>query len=258
MRLPLLGLGVWQLARGAAGERAIRTALEAGYRHIDTAQSYANEDTVGAAVRASGIPRDEIFVTTKFDTSRADAEAEAEASVDRLGLGPVDLYLVHDPAHGALGDWPAMERVLARGLARSIGVSNFALEELDALLAASGVRPAVNQIQLNPFAYRRRLAEGCAERGIVVEAYTPLTRGADLAHPVLARVAARCGRTPAQVLLRWGLQKGFAVLPKSVSAERQAENAAIFGFAVADAEVKELDALDRTGGSARPHESPWW
>ncbi len=256
--LPRLGLGVWQLAEGAAGERAIRTALEAGYRHIDTAQGYGNEATVGAAVRASGIPREEVFVTTKFHPSRADAEVEAERSVESLGLGYIDLYLVHDPRRDPLWAWPGMERALERGLTRSIGVSNFAPEELDALLAAASVPPAVNQLQLSPFAYRRALVEACAQRGIAVEAYSPLTRGRDLADPAIARIAARLERTPAQVMLRWGLEHGFVVLPKSDHRERQIENAAIFDFALSADDLAELDALDRTGGTDRAHEHPWW
>ena len=258
VRLPLLGLGVWELVEAKAGERAILSALEAGYRHIDTAQGYENEATVGAAVRGSGIPREEIFVTTKFHPSRPDAELEAERSLERLGLDYVDLYLVHDPRTSPVWAWPKMERALARGLTRSIGVSNFAPDDLDALLAIAEVRPAVNQLQLNPFAYRRALVAACRERGIAVEAYSPLTRGRDLADPVIARVAQRIGRTPAQVMLRWGLERGFVVLPKSDHRERQVENAAIFDFALADDDLAELDALDRTGGTERAHEHPWW
>ena len=151
-----------------------------------------------------------------------------------------------------------MERALERGLTRSIGVSNFAPEELDALLAAASVPPAVNQLQLSPFAYRRALVEACAQRGIAVEAYSPLTRGRDLADPAIARIAARLERTPAQVMLRWGLEHGFVVLPKSDHRERQIENAAIFDFALSADDLAELDALDRTGGTDRAHEHPWW
>jgi len=157
VQIPLLGLGVWDLVKGDEGERAIVAALKGGYRHIDTAQEYGNEDTVGKAVRASGIPREQIFVTTKFLPGRADSEAEAERSVERLGLDYVDLYLVHDPRRTPVWAWPGMEAALARGLTRSIGVSNFSPENLDALLAVASVPPAVNQLQLNPFAYRREL-----------------------------------------------------------------------------------------------------
>ncbi len=258
VRIPLLGFGVWQLVEGAAGERAIVSALEAGYRHIDTAQGYGNEATVGAAVRASGIPREEIFVTTKFYPGREDSEAEAERSVELLGLGPIDLYLVHDPRRDPRWAWPGMQRALERGLTRSIGVSNFTPEDLDELLAVADVPPAVNQIQLNPFAYRRALVEACAERGIAVEAYSPLTRGRDIDDATVARVAERLGRTPAQVMLRWSIEHGFIVLPKSNRREPQIENAAIFDFALGAEDLAELDALDRTGGTARAVEQPWW
>jgi diketogulonate reductase-like aldo/keto reductase len=256
--LPRLGLGVWEVDAGSAGERIVASAIEAGYRHIDTAQGYANERAVGAGIRASGVPREEIFVTTKFFTGHADAELEAERSLEKLGLDHLDLYLVHDPRGGPTWAWPAMERVHARGLARAIGVSNFAAPDLDAVLAIATVPPAVDQLQLSPFAYRRGLIEACQTRGIAIEAYSPLTRGVDLADPVIAAVGERVGRTPAQVMLRWGLQKGFVVLPKSNRRERQVENAAIFDFALSDADVAELDALDRTGGSDRAHETPWW
>jgi diketogulonate reductase-like aldo/keto reductase len=151
-----------------------------------------------------------------------------------------------------------MERALERGLTRSIGVSNFAPDELDALLAAATVPPAVNQLQLSPFAYRRALVEACGHRGIAVEAYSPLTRGRDLADPAIARIAVRLERTPAQVMLRWGVERGFVVLPKSDHRERQIENAAIFDFALSADDLAELDALDRTGGTDRAHEHPWW
>jgi 2,5-diketo-D-gluconate reductase A len=258
VRLPRLGFGVWEVADDEDGSRVIASALAAGYRHIDTAQGYENERAVGAGIRASGLPRDEVFVTTKFFTGRADPEAEAEASLERLGLEQLDLYLVHDPRGGPTRAWPAMERVLERGLARAIGVSNFAAPDLDAVLAIASVPPAVNQIQLNPFAYRRTLIAECAARGIAVEAYSPLTRGVDLADPVIAQVAERVARTPAQVMLRWGLQRGFVVLPKTNHPARQIENAAVFDFELADEDMSALDALDRTGGSARASENPWW
>jgi diketogulonate reductase-like aldo/keto reductase len=258
VRLPRLGFGVWEVDAGDEGVAAITAALDAGYRHIDTAQGYENEQAVGGAIRASGLARDELFVTTKFFTGRADPEAEAEASLERLGLDHLDLYLVHDPRRNPTWAWPAMERVHERGLARAIGVSNFAAPDLDALLAIASVRPAVNQIQLNPFAHRRALIADCAERGIAVEAYSPLTRGRDLADPAIRQVAERVSRTPAQVMLRWGLQHGFVVLPKANHPARQIENAAVFDFELADADMAELDALDRTGGSARASETPWW
>src|SRR5215203_273824 len=175
--IPLLGLGVWQVLSGPECENAVTWALELGYRHVDTAQAYGNEASVGRAVRASGVPREELFVATKFFPGNSDPEAEAERSLERLGLDRVDLYLVHWPQGGPTWAWPGMEQALERGLTRAIGVSNFDVEELDALLARATVRPAVNQIQLHPFAYRRALVEACQERGIGVEAYSPLTHG---------------------------------------------------------------------------------
>jgi diketogulonate reductase-like aldo/keto reductase len=258
VHLPLLGFGVWELVTGAEGERAVRSALEAGYRHIDTAQAYENEATVGAAVRASGIPREQLFITTKFLTRHEDPEREAERSLERLGVDYVDLYLVHDPHRSPVYAWPGMERALARGLTRSIGVSNFSTSALADVLAIASVPPAVNQLQLNPFAYRRALVAACEGAGVAVEAYSPLTRGADLANPVITGIAERLGRTPAQVMLRWGLEHGFVVLPKSDHAERQIENAAIFDFALGTDDIAALDALDRTGGSEQAHERPWW
>ena len=258
VRLPRLGFGVWEVADGDEGVRIISAALDAGYRHIDTAQGYENERAVGAAIRASGLARDEVFVTTKFFPGREDPEAEAEASLEKLGLDYVDLYLVHDPRRNPTWAWPAMERVHHRGLARAIGVSNFASPDLDALLAIATVPPAVNQVQLNPFAYRRALVSDCLARGIAVEAYSPLTHGHEIGGAVIEAIAAQRSRTPAQVMLRWGLQHGFVVLPKTNHPQRQIENAAVFDFELSAADMAELDALDRTGGTAKAHESPWW
>jgi diketogulonate reductase-like aldo/keto reductase len=258
VRLPRLGFGVWEVADGEEGIRVIAAALEAGYRHIDTAQGYENERAVGAAIRGSGIAREDVFVTTKFYPGRDDPEAEAEASLERLGLDQIDLYLVHDPRRNPTWAWPAMERVHRRGLTRAIGVSNFAPPDLDALLAVATVRPAVNQVQLSPFAFRRELITYCTSQRIAVEAYSPLTHGRDLADPVVQQVAERVSRTAPQVLLRWGLQRGFVVLPKSNDPARQRENAAVFDFELYDDDMVELDALDRTGGTSRASESPWW
>jgi diketogulonate reductase-like aldo/keto reductase len=228
--MPLLGLGVYEIPDGAVTERAVSSALEAGYRHIDTAQAYGNEAGVGRALKSSGIPRDEIFVTTKFATSRSDPEAELERSLERLGLGAVDLYLVHTPRGGPRRAWPAMERALERGLTRSIGISNFSLAEVEALLAAATVKPAVNQVQFSPFRYRRLLLEGCRARGVELEAYSPLTRGHELDDPTVAEIARAHGRTPAQVLLRWAIERAITVIPKSVHENRIRENAGVFDF----------------------------
>jgi 2,5-diketo-D-gluconate reductase A len=258
--MPLLGLGVWQVPDGPEAENAVRWALELGYRHIDTAQAYGNEASVGRALRDSGVPRDEVFVATKFypRSKSRDPLAEAERSVERLGLEQVDLYLIHWPEGGPTWAWPGMQQAHERGLARAIGVSNFDTREIDALLAEAEVRPVVNQIQFSPFRYRRALLEACEANDIVLEAYSPLTHGRDLGDARVAQIAERHGRTPAQVLLRWGVQRGLPVIPKSSRRERIEENAQIFDFELSDEDMAALDELDETGGTGRSLERPWW
>jgi diketogulonate reductase-like aldo/keto reductase len=256
--LPLLGFGVFQIPAGGETEQAVSWALEAGYRHVDTAQAYGNEADVGRALQASGLAREDVFVTTKFATGRRDPVAELERSLDRLGIGEVDLYLVHNPRGGPRHAWPAMERALESGLTRSIGISNFSLDEVDRLLAAANVKPAVNQVQFSPFRYRRLLLEGCRAREVEVEGYGPLTHGQELDDPTVAAVASQHGRTPAQVLLRWSIERAVTVIPKSVHRERIEENAAVFDFELSAEDLARLDALDRTGGAAIAVERPWW
>ena len=257
-RLPMLGLGVWQVPDGPACVNAVRWALELGYRHIDTAQAYGNEASVGRALRDSGIPRDEVFITTKFYPAHKDPVAEAEQSLRRLGVDQVDLYIVHWPGGGPLWAWPGMERARDRGLARSIGVSNYSARELQQVIAAGAVVPAVNQVQFSAVQYRRALLEACQRSGVVLEAYSPLGTGRHLSNKVVAEVAARVGRTPAQVLLRWCVQHGVPVIPKSTHRERISENARIFDFALSDEDMAGLDALDRTHGTDRALEHAWW
>ena len=258
--LPLLGLGVWQVPKGSETENAVRWALEAGYRHIDTAQAYGNEESVGRALRDSGIPRDEVYIATKFypRSKSGDPLAEAERSVARLGVEQVDLYLIHWPEGGPTWAWPGMEKAREEGLARSIGVSNFDRPELDALLAEADVPPVVNQVQFSAFRYRRALLAACEERDIVLESYSALTTARNLGDPSLAEIAARVGRTPAQVLLRWCVQRDVPVIPKSTHRERIQENAAIFDFELSDEDMEALDALDQTGGTGAAQENKWW
>jgi len=258
LEMPLLGLGVWQSEAGRETEDAVRFALEAGYRHIDTAQAYGNEESVGAALRDGGVPREEIFVTTKFFPGSEDPEREAEESLRRLGIDQVDLYLVHWPQGGPTRAWAGMQRALERGLTRAIGVSNFDVEELEALLAVADSPPVVNQIQLSPFTFRRALIDACEGSGVAVEAYSPLTTGRDLGDPAVAEVAQRVGRTPAQVLIRWGLERDVIEIPKSVRRERIAENGQVFDFSLSPEDLEALDALDRTDGTGTAVESPWW
>src|SRR5438128_5237302 len=257
-QIPLLGLGVWQVPNGPTTVNAVRWALELGYRHIDTAQVYGNEESVGRALRESGVPRDQVFITTKFNPSRRDPAAEAERSLQTLGLDYVDLYLVHWPQGGATRAWPGMLRARELGYARSVGVSNFGLRELDQMLAAAPMLPVVDQVQFSPFEYRRALLDGAQQRNIVVEAYSPLGTGRHLSNQTVRRIAGSIGRTPAQVLLRWSLQHDLVVIPKSSHRERIEENAQIFDFTLSDEDMAALDALDRTSGTDRALERPWW
>ena len=256
-RMPMLGLGVWQMDNGPECVDAVRTALELGYRHIDTAQEYGNEEAVGKGLRQSGVPRDEVFITTKFYPGHQDPLAEAERSLERIGVDHVDLYLVHWPQGGPTWAWPGMVRARQAGYARSIGVSNFNVDELSSLLGAD-VPPAVNQLQCSPFEFRRALIGACGEHGVAVEAYSPLGTGRHVAHPAVLAVAERAGRTPAQVLLRWGLQHGLIVIPKSSNPRRIEENARVFDFVLSEQDMAELDTCDVTDGTSRAVEFPWW
>ena len=256
--IPMLGLGVWQVENARECVDAVRWALEEGYRHIDTAQAYGNEESVGLGLRESGVPREEIFVTTKFLPRSEDPVAALEASLRRLGLDHVDLYLIHWPAGGPTWAWPGMERAREAGYARSIGVSNFGVDDLRRLLATATVPPVVDQVQFSPYEYRKALLDSCRQNGIALEAYSPLGTGRHLTSDTVARIARRQERTPAQVLLRWGIERGIPIIPKSTHRERIAENAQLFDFRLSDQDIAELDALDRTGGTDRALERKWW
>jgi diketogulonate reductase-like aldo/keto reductase len=246
--IPQVGLGVWQTPAGATARQAVLEALRVGYRHVDTARIYGNEADVGAAVDSSGVPREQVFVTTKLwneDHGYDRALRAFDASLKRLGLDYVDLYLLHWPVGGKrLESWRALEHLYEEKRARSIGVSNFLVPHLKELLGAAKQVPAVNQIELTPFLQRRDTTALCRQHGIVVEAYSPLTHGRRLDHPVLAAVAGRAGRTVAQVLLRWSVQQGNVVLPKSTSPARITENAQIFDFTLDERAMADLDALE--------------
>jgi diketogulonate reductase-like aldo/keto reductase len=257
-RIPLLGLGVWQVPDGPECVNAVRWALELGYRHIDTAQAYGNEESVGQALRESGIPREQVFVTTKFYPGNDDPAVAAEQSLRRLGLDHVDLYIVHWPQGGPTWAWPGMETAHERGHARSIGVSNFDVDELGQVLSVADVPPVVDQVQFNPYAYRRALLEACEENGVVLEAYSPLGTGSHLCSATIAAIAESVGRTPAQVLLRWCIERDVPVIPKSTHRDRIAENGAIFDFSLSDDQLAELDRLDETGGTGGAQERKWW
>ncbi len=250
LELLRLGFGVFQVPPGEATRTAVGHALDAGYRLIDTAAMYANEEDVGTAVRASGIPREEIVVTSKLwhtDHGYARALEAGRRSQERLGLGPIDLYLIHWPRAESpelrLESWRALERLRADGVVRAIGVSNYTVRHLEELRAASDVVPAVDQLEFHPFVYDPEILRYAAARGVVLEAYSPLTRGRRLDDPRIAAIAGAHRRSPAQVLLRWGLQHGLVELPRSVRPERIRQNAAVFDFELTPADMSSLDTL---------------
>jgi diketogulonate reductase-like aldo/keto reductase len=257
-RVPRLALGVWQVPNGPECVNAVRWALELGYRHIDTAQAYGNEESVGIALRESGVPREEVFVTTKFNPSKQDPAQEAETSLKTLGVEYVDLYLVHWPQGGPTRAWPGMQTAHERGHARSIGVSNFNVEELELVLRDATVPPVVNQIQFSPFEYRRELLDASRARHLTVEAYSPLGTGRHLGDATVQEIAGRLDRTPAQVLLRWAVQHDLLILPKSTHRERIEENGQIFDFVLTEDQMNTLDALDHTKGTGVAVEHKWW
>ncbi len=256
--MPVLGLGLWQVPSGRECEDAVRWALELGYRHIDTAQAYGNEESVGRALRYSGIPREDVFITTKFHPGRRDPAAEAERSLRRLGIDELDLYIIHWPQGGPTWAWPGMEEARRRGHARSIGVSNFSVQELEQVIAVAGTPPVVDQVQFSPFEYRRALLETCAERSVALVAYSSLGTGRYLSDRTVAQIADRVGRTPAQVLLRWCVQRDAIVIPKSTHRDRIEENGRLFDFALSGDDMAALDELDRTNGTERARERKWW
>jgi 2,5-diketo-D-gluconate reductase A len=242
-RMPLLGFGTWQL-RGQECYDAVRAALDSGYRHLDTATMYRNEAEVGRALRDSGVPRDDVFVTTKLPPERADRPEETIAtSLDQLGLDAVDLWLVHWPPGGPGVDlWRRFLAARDAGQARDVGVSNHSLAQLDTLARETGEMPAVNQIRWAPALRDAAVEEGHRERGVVLEGYSPF-KSTNLGDPVLREIAGTHDVTTAQVVLRWHLEHGVVVIPKSGDPDRIAANAAITGFTLSPEEVGRIDAL---------------
>lgn len=246
--VPQVALGTWPMGDEEV-ERACLTAFEAGYRHVDTAENYENEVGVGRAVRASGLPREELFVTTKINRQWHGAPADGLAgNLRRLGLEHVDLLLLHwpNPAQDLyVRAWEGLVELRERGLARAVGVSNFKPAHLDRVIAATGVTPEVNQVELHPFLTRDAVRAYHAEHGIVTEGWSPLGRDNGLLdHPVVVATAAAHDVTPAQVLLRWQTQQGYVVAPKSADPRRQAQNLDVFGFDLSGDELEALHALD--------------
>jgi 2,5-diketo-D-gluconate reductase A len=252
VEIPQLGFGVFLVPPGET-EKSVAAALEAGYRHIDTAKLYDNEEEVGAAIATSGLPREEVFVTTKLwngDQGYDSALKAFDASLERLGFDYVDLYLIHwpTPARDRYVDtWRAFEKIAAEGRARAIGVSNFQVPHLQRLIDETGTVPAVNQVELHPNLVQAQLRAFHAEHGIVTEAWSPLARGGLLQDPAITQLAQKYGRTPAQVILRWHLQIGNVVIPKSVTPSRIAENIDVFGFELEPDDVAAIGDLDRGG-----------
>jgi 2,5-diketo-D-gluconate reductase A len=250
VEIPQLGFGVFQVPPEDTQE-VVEQALDVGYRHIDTAGAYRNEKGVGAAIEASGLPREDLFVTTKLWNSQQGFDttlAAFEASLGRLGLDHVDLYLIHWPVPTEdcfVDTWRAFERIHGEGRSRTIGVSNFRVEDLERLEAETDARPTVNQIELHPWFQQAELRAWHADHQIVTEAWSPLAQGALLEDETIAAVAARHEKTPAQAILRWHLQLGNVVFPKSVTPERIRENIELFDFELGDAEMAEFERLDR-------------
>ena len=262
-RIPQVGYGVFKVPADDT-RRAVLEAFELGYRHIDTAAIYGNEEGVGAAIAESGIPRDDLFITTKLWNDRHDGDEPRAAlgeSLDKLGLDAVDLYLVHWPTPARDNYVHAWERLIdlcEQGLTRSIGVSNFLVPHLERIIAETGVAPVVDQIELHPAYQQREVVEWALARGIRIEAWGPLGQGKyDLfSVPAVADAAAAHGKTPAQVVLRWHLDKGNIVFPKSVRRDRLAENIDIVDFALTDDEIAAIDAIDPGDGSGRVSAHP--
>ncbi|MGG3006876.1 aldo/keto reductase [Geobacillus stearothermophilus] len=248
VKMPWVGLGVYKVKEGEEVRSAVRTALEIGYRHVDTAAFYENEEGVGQAIRESGIPREQVFVTTKVWNTDQGYETTLKAfdkSLKKLGFDYVDLYLVHWPVKGKYKEtYKALEKLYKDGYVRAIGVSNFQIHHLQDVLADCEIKPMVNQVEYHPRLTQKELLTFCRENGIQLEAWSPLMRGEILTEPTIVEIGKKYGKTPAQVVLRWDLQHGVVTIPKSVTPARIKENADIFDFSLTDEEMKQIDALN--------------
>jgi diketogulonate reductase-like aldo/keto reductase len=248
VKIPILGLGVWKMAEGEETEDAVKWALESGYRHIDTAQFYGNEKSVGKAIRESGINRCDIFVTTKLEIGRFGYQNALEAfadSFEKLDLGYVDLFLLHFPVEKLmLESWRALEEILKSERVKAIGVSNFTVDHLSELIDNFEIVPVVNQVEFSPYLYQRELHEFCINSAIQLEAYSPLTQGKMLKDPKLVEIAQRYSKSTAQVLIRWFLQHDIVVIPKSSNKERIKQNGDVFDFEISIEDMKSLDGFN--------------
>lgn len=261
VEMPILGFGVFQIPDPEECERSVADALAVGYRLIDTAAAYGNEEAVGKAIRASGIPREEIFVTTKLwiqDQGEERAKAAFERSLQRLGLDYLDLYLIHQPFSDVYGSWRAMEGMLRDGRVRAIGVSNHQPDRVMDLIVHNEVVPAVNQIEVHPFQQQVEAHAFLQENGIQIQAWAPFAEGRNdmFTNPVLEEIAGKHGKTVAQVILRWQIQRGVAVIPKSVRRERIEENVNVFDFELAPEEMESIATLDTKTSLFFDHRDP--
>lgn len=253
VKMPILGLGVYQLTEPGECERVVSEALELGYRSIDTAASYRNEEAVGRAIAASGIPRDELFITSKVwiqDAGEKPARAAFERSLERLGLDYLDLYLIHQPMGDVYGSWRALENLNKEGLSRAVGVSNFYPDRLVDLILHNEITPAVNQVETHPFHQQVEAQKVMQEYNVQIESWGPFAEGKNdlFTNPTLAAIAEEHGKSVAQVVLRWLIQRGVVVIPKSARRERLEENINVFDFTLSDAQMADISTLD-TGSS---------
>ena len=261
VEMPLLGFGVYQIPDAADCERSVLDALATGYRLVDTAAAYLNEEAVGRAIALSGVPRNELFVTTKLwvqDAGYESAKAAFERSLKRLGLDYIDLYLIHQPYGDVYGAWRAMEEICREGTARAIGVSNFPPDRLVDLIVHNEIVPAVNQVETHPFCQQREAAEVMKQEGVQIEAWGPFAEGRNglFQNEVLASIAAAHERSIAQVVLRWLTQRGVVAIPKSVHKERIVENFSVFDFRLTEDEMARIAALDRAESLFFSHTDP--
>ncbi len=245
-KIPLLGFGTWELRNGEQAERAVLQAIEAGYRHIDTATLYGNEESVGSAIKKCGVSRDDIFVVTKlWNSDHDDPEAALRLSLRRLKTDYVDLYLMHYPVPQRDQSWKVFEHMKKEGLCKSIGVSNFTIRHLQELLKSSKSVPVINQVEFHPFLYQKELMDFCRDHLIQLEAYSPLSRGEKLNDGAVVEIGRKYDKSPAQVMIRWSIQKGNVVIPKSSHRERIIENSKVFDFQISDDDMKQLDGLNQ-------------
>ena len=260
-RIPVVGLGTWKSEPGEATYRAVLDSINAGYRHIDTARAYDNESDVGKAVKDADVDREDLFITTKLwnkDQGYDTAIEACEKSLVRLGCDYVDLYLIHWPLKDKRNDsWKAFIELQERGLCRSIGVSNFTIQNLEELESKFGVIPAANQVEFHPYHYQKDLLEYCNSKNIIIEAYSPLVHAKRMDEVRLVAISEEMGKTPAQILIRWAMQRGMVVLPKSVNENRIIENFSVFDFEIPNPLMKRLDDLDETFVTCwDPHNPP--